>query len=114
MKKTSALQVQEMLDRSEDFHLVNVLPEEAFDEKRIPGSVNVPVEDTDFLERMQELVDDPGATIVVYCASTACQASPRAARRLEEAGYRNVIDFEGGLEEWERARLPLEGSAVRA
>jgi len=43
----------------------------------------------------------------VYCARTECQSSHHAAEKLEQAGFRNVIDFEGGAEEWKRAGLEL-------
>jgi hypothetical protein len=38
--------------------------------------------------------------------------SPKAAKKLESAGYAEVYDFVGGLKEWEGSGFPLEGRAV--
>ncbi|MGH8680469.1 MAG: hypothetical protein ACREVP_03055 [Burkholderiales bacterium] len=38
----------------------------------------------------ESVLPDKSAEIVVYCASSTCQNSHIAARRLEQAGYANV------------------------
>jgi rhodanese-related sulfurtransferase len=114
MDKLSAKEVKGILDRNKDFLLINVLPEEHFRKKRIPGSVNVPLGDSSFLQRVAHLVGDKDAKVVVYCADAECNASPKAAEELEESGFRNVHDFEGGVQEWEQAGFPLEGEAIGA
>jgi rhodanese-related sulfurtransferase len=89
--------------------LVNALAREAFDEARIPGSISIPAGDAlrvapDVLARDQ--------AIVVYCSSRSCTASPTLAQKLVDIGFTEVIDFEGGVEEWERAGYPMQGSRV--
>jgi rhodanese-related sulfurtransferase len=112
MKRLSAEQLKEMLDKKEDLYLINVLPRETYDEKHIPGSVNVPVQDDAFLTRMERIVSDKEAKIVVYCASESCDASPKAAAKLEDRGFKNLYDFGGGVKAWEESNLPLVGAAV--
>jgi len=114
MKKVSAKELQTMLRGGDDVALINVLPEESFREKHIPGSINVPVGSEDFLGRVKSAVAGRPDGVVVYCASTTCDASPKAARKLEQAGFPNVYDFEGGVKEWEESSLPLEGSGADA
>lgn len=114
MKKTSAKRVKEMLDRNEGVRLINVLPEEQFRKKHIPGSDSAPLGDDRFLERVEELAGDKSSKVVVYCASTECDASSKATRRLESAGFQDVADLEGGVQEWEDAGYALEGQAVGA
>ncbi len=80
-----------------------MLGREDFERAHIPGSENVPVDRDDFAERVEELVSDKDDTIVVYCASFDCEASPKAARKLDGAGFSNVYDFEGGIKEWMKA-----------
>lgn len=87
--------------------LINVLGREAYEAKRIPGSVNVPAGDIENVERLAPDKDQP---IVVYCANADCQASPKAAEALLEMGYTRVWDFEEGLAGWRGAGLPLSGS----
>ncbi len=100
--------LKKMMDDDEDFELINVLGREQFEMKHIPGSVNVPVDD-DFEDKIKEKYPDKDAKIVVYCASKDCQASPKAAKKLEQMGYSNVYDYEGGIKEWEEAGNKTEG-----
>jgi len=87
--------------------LINVLPQSAHEAKHIPGSVNVPVDD---IEQVKRLVPNTDDAIVVYCANADCEASPKAARALEDMGYTNVADFEDGYAGWRRAGYPLVGA----
>ena len=113
MKKYQTIEAEELRDRlmSETDRpvLVNALAREAFEEQRIPGSVSIPASDAlrlapDVLARDQ--------AVVVYCASRSCTASPTLAQKLVDIGFADVSDFEGGVEEWERAGFPLEGARV--
>ena len=65
--------------------MINVLPKESFDEAHIPGSKNAPVDDERFIERREREVRDKTRKVIVCCASTYCDASPKAARKLEAA-----------------------------
>jgi rhodanese-related sulfurtransferase len=40
--------------------------------------------------------------------------SSQAARKLEEAGFTNVHDYEGGTKAWQEAGLPVEGETIHA
>jgi len=113
MKKYQTIEAEELRDRltsdTDRPVLVNALAREAFEEQRIPGSVSIPASDAlrlapDVLARDQ--------AVVVYCASRSCTASPTLAQKLVDIGFADVSDFEGGVEEWERAGFPLEGARV--
>lgn len=86
--------------------VINVLSRDAHIARHIPGSVNVPVDDLDLVE---QIVPNKDESIVVYCANADCDASPTAAQTLEEKGYTNVVDFEGGYAGWRQAGYPLVG-----
>ena len=49
-----------------------------------------------FEQRIQEAVPDENQPIVVDCYDQACTASPTAAQKVDELGYRNVYDYEAG------------------
>jgi rhodanese-related sulfurtransferase len=89
-----------MLDNKEDFVLINVLPKKYFDEQHISGSINIPIEDKRFDRKIMDNVPDKHKKVIVHCANTECQASPEAAKRIMEMGYTDVMDFEGGTEEF--------------
>lgn len=100
-------ELKQMLDEGEHFHLINVLGRDAFREAHIPGSRNVPIADTDFPSKVEELVGGTDEKIVVYCASFDCTASPKAAKALEQAGFTRVWDYEGGIKDWKEAGYPV-------
>lgn len=112
MQTINAQQLAEMMERGDEFMLVNVLSEEQFQAHHVPGSRNVPVSEPDFVQRVEQMAGSRDRPVVVYCANTACTASPTAAKQLEEAGFTHVIDFEGGIEEWEQAQQPVEKGPV--
>ncbi|MWJ28552.1 rhodanese-like domain-containing protein [Halomonas sediminis] len=84
----------------EDFVLINVLPRDAFNKQHIRTSINIPVKDDDFVEKVEDVAGGKDRKVVVYCANFDCDASPKAAKKLEEAGFTQVYDYEGGTEDW--------------
>ncbi|MEE4296657.1 MAG: rhodanese-like domain-containing protein [Wenzhouxiangella sp.] len=101
MKPISRDELKQMNEtRHEDFVLVNVLPREAFEERHIRTSINIPVGSDDFAQRVEDVAGGKDRKIVVYCANFDCDASPRAARKLEDDGFSQVFDYEGGTEDW--------------
>jgi rhodanese-related sulfurtransferase len=80
----------------------NVLTDEYFQGELIPGSKRVPL---DQLER--EVVQSgvlKDAEIITYCSGPSCPMSKQAAEKLVLLGFTNVKAYEGGLEEWKKAR----------
>ncbi|MFB6166749.1 MAG: rhodanese-like domain-containing protein [Candidatus Nanohaloarchaea archaeon] len=99
-------ELKEKLESDGNFALINVLSEEDFEEKHIPGSINIP------LDRLAEEADerfDRDQGIVVYCSSPSCQASPKAAEKLEKLGFSRVKDYSGGLSDWEESYRTVSG-----
>lgn len=92
---------------ADDLMIVEVLPKKSFDKFHIPGAINVPVGSDDFAERIQAVANKDDE-IVVYCQNTDCDASPRAAEKMEKLGFTRVFDYEAGKEDWRDAGLPVE------
>ena len=116
MKKYRTIDARELRERlaSTDIDrpvLVNALAREAFEEARIPGSVSIPAGDALRVAPDVLAKDQP---VVVYCSSRSCTASPTLAQKLVDIGFTDVTDFEGGVEEWERAGYPMQGTRVLA
>ncbi|MCH8067387.1 MAG: rhodanese-like domain-containing protein [Nanoarchaeota archaeon] len=105
MKTISAEELKEKIDAEEDFVLVNVLSKESYEARHVPTSINIPVDEVE--NRAPTELPDKNKEIIVYCASTTCQASPRAAKKLEELGYINVTDYETGVVGWQDAGYPF-------
>lgn len=110
MKTISAQELKEKLDSGADVEVINVLSKDSHETKHIPGSKNIPVDELE--ERAPKELPDKNKEVIVYCASKDCQASPNAAKKLEEMGYANVEDFEDGLAGWQEAGYEFEGIQV--
>jgi len=106
METITTEELKEKLDDGDDFILVNVLSEEQFRKEHIPNSINIPLGEIG--RRRDEL--DPNKEIIVYCKNFECEASPKAAKKLEKLGFEDVVDYEGGIEEWKKQDHPIETS----
>ena len=100
MKTINASQLNDIMEREDDWVLLDVLPKQQYEKEHIPGAHNVPLDEDNFVERVRGVTESEEDQVVVYCANDACELSPTAARRLEDAGFANVLDFEGGVEAW--------------
>jgi rhodanese-related sulfurtransferase len=106
MRSIDRDQVRTMIDRA-DARLVEVLGPEKYDEFHLPGAINVPIGE-DFEDRIQKAVPDKSEPVIVYCHDEDCDASPKAARRMDALGYQRVYDYEAGKVDWKQAGLPVE------
>jgi rhodanese-related sulfurtransferase len=87
--------------------IVDVLPESEFQDSHLPGAINIPLPR---LAAVAERLLDPARPTVVYCKDTLCDLSPRAARRLDALGFREVYDYVASKVDWLAAGLPFEGT----
>ena len=103
MRTLTTEQLREMQQRNEDFLLINTLDEKYFSQTQIPGSINIPQSRDDFVQQVEQQAGAKDTKIIVYCAKESCDSSPTAAKKLEEAGFSQVFDFEAGAEGWRQA-----------
>lgn len=57
---------------------------------------------------VSELPAEKTRKVVFYCASEACSAAPKAARRAVAQGYSNVYVMPAGIKGWVKAEKPVE------
>ncbi len=67
METITREQLEEKMDRGEDFILVDTLGEEYYRQSHLPGAINLPLEEID---RAEEVLPDKKAEIIVYCMNT--------------------------------------------
>jgi rhodanese-related sulfurtransferase len=79
-----------------------------FEQGHVPGARNLPAADAQgaLPAGLFEIPED--RTFLVYCEGGDCQSSLALARRLHDAGCRDIRVFSGGWEEWAKAGLPEE------
>jgi len=76
----------------------------------IAGAINVPYEGlAEHYDRLSQKVP-LDATVVCYCRSVTCDDSENLAREMKFMGYRNVVTYKGGWDEWSQAGYPVESS----
>lgn len=88
-------QVKGKMDFGADFVLLDVRTPEEFAGARLEGAMNIPLHD--LLRRYEEL--DRGKVIIIYCHSG--RRSAIATQILQNLGFKNVYNMEGGLLSWD-------------
>ena len=97
--------------------VIDVLPEEEYEAARLPGAKNACVFNVTFLDDVKKLASDRARPLVLYGSSAHDFASATAVEKLLAAGYTQVTDYRGGLEDWRAAGQPIEsnpGAAQRS
>ena len=84
-----------MMEEETDYIILDVRTVAEYQEKHIPGAMNIPNE-TIGDEEIPEL-PDKGQLILVYCRSG--NRSKQAASKLAALGYSNIVEF-GGINSW--------------
>lgn len=104
------------LTEKKEMILIDTMPKEDFDKRRIQGAVNSPMPRTekeltpyDKKTILEVAGGDKEKTIVVYCGFTACRRSHLGAKALTEEGYKNVYRYPGGIVGWLESGFPVEG-----
>ncbi len=81
-----------------DAVLVDVRRHDEWEQGHIPGAIHIPRGSLE--SRIEGLVPDRAATIVVYCASG--ERSAFGAKSLADLGYEHVSSLAGGFTDWKR------------
>ncbi len=87
----------------EGAHLIDVRRYDEWEQGHLPGAVHVPRGSLE--SRIEGVVPDHAAPIVLYCASG--ERSAFGAKSLAELGYENVVSLAGGFNEWKRNGLEI-------
>ncbi|HET8886418.1 MAG TPA: rhodanese-like domain-containing protein [Salinimicrobium sp.] len=86
------------LAENEDIILLDVRTPEEFDEGAIEGAKNINFFDEDFAEQVNQF--DKNKPVYIYCKSG--NRSAKAAKQLQEMGFKEIYDIEGGYMNWEK------------
>ena len=84
-----------IMEKENDYIILDVRTVEEFAEKHIPDAINIPNE-TIGTEEIPEL-SDKEQLILVYCRSG--NRSKQASEKLVRLGYTNIVEF-GGINDW--------------
>jgi molybdopterin/thiamine biosynthesis adenylyltransferase/rhodanese-related sulfurtransferase len=100
--------LQRRLAAREPLTLIDVRDPDEYREGHIEAATNI---SRGFLEfRIPSAVADPASPIVLYCQTGL--RSVLAAKALQDLGYRNVINLQGGFQKWAQSGLPVAKDVV--
>jgi rhodanese-related sulfurtransferase len=86
-------------ETAKGFALISILEPDIYERAHIPESLNIaPGEEGNIEKRFAKEKE-----LILYCGSPDCPASTRAAHELERRGFTRVIEYEGGISDWQIA-----------
>lgn len=100
-------EAKSVMSSGEEYLLLDVRDIAEYETGHIPGAVCIPYIELE--ARKDELPDDLGSTVLVYCRSG--RRSAIAAQTLVSLGYTNVLDF-GGIIDWPYETSESENAAA--
>ncbi|MEM9132131.1 MAG: rhodanese-like domain-containing protein [Actinomycetota bacterium] len=92
-----------LADPPEDLVVLDVRTPEEFDEAHIDGAVMLDFHREDFADALADL--DPDVPYLLYCRSG--NRSGQTAALMEQLGFTDVADVDGGILSWTDAGLPV-------
>jgi rhodanese-related sulfurtransferase len=99
---TGPVELNDMIKKGEMMNIIDVRRPEDYSKGHIPGAVNLPEDKWSTFNGLSK--DRPN---IVYCYSTVCQLSTRAAKYFVEHDFPTIL-LTGGIEEWKNNELPVE------
>src|SRR5207249_9355734 len=95
MTEISAQKLKERIDSGENLNLLDVREEWEYQEFNI-GAKNIPL--SVFMTKLEELDDWKNEEVIVHCKMGG--RTMQAAAILEQVGFKNIVVFKGGMDEW--------------
>ena len=94
-RQVSGEEAMAIMEEESNYIILDVRTPEEFQEKHIPGAVNIPNETIGSSEVPG--LPEKAQLILVYCRSG--NRSKQASEKLAALGYTNIIEF-GGIRDW--------------
>ncbi len=103
IKEVSVGDVKKMIDSKEKIIILDVRDKDEFETGYIPGARNLSRGMLEF--KIDTLIPDKNASVIVYCGIDL--RGPLATKTLNEMGYKNAVNINGGLKAWKAAGYPI-------
>jgi len=87
-------ELRDEMESENDLMVVNALSQDSYEQEHIPGSVNVPIDDPRFIDRVEALAGATDIPVIVYCAGPQCPVARRAAELPDHDGrFMDVLQW---------------------
>ncbi len=95
--------VYEQKLNEKEVQLIDVRTPQEYAEGHIANAKNINVKSSDFETQIETL--DKEKPVMVYCLGGVRSAN--AANVLKQKGFKNIIDLQGGISNWQNAGKPV-------
>lgn len=102
VKVISLEDLKKKIEQKEDFILVDVRSELEYKSGHLPNALNLPFNKINKKTASSLPKDEE---IIVYCSNTNCSLSERAAQKLKNLGFKNVLNFKEGVYGYDKTLL---------
>jgi len=89
--------------QNKEVQLVDIRTPKEYHSGHLAKAINIDFYDKDFIQQMSRL--NKNEAVYIYCHSGG--RSGRAAKRLSDAGFSEIIDLKGGIVAWKKDEKPL-------
>lgn len=103
-KSVSLIQAKELDQIKSELVIIDVRTPEEYAEGHLENAVNINYYDDDFKEQLSDL--DKSKKVVVYCKLGG--RSAKAAAVMDELGFEEVYDLDGGFTSWKDEDLEVK------
>ena len=94
------ISLEDLHKQKDNALIVDVRSAYEYDTLRIKGALNIPLNSSDYLERIQTLRAKSDKLIAFYCNGKTCRKSYKAARKALRADIGNVTAYDAGIFDW--------------
>jgi len=101
MNQITAEQLHTWITEDKDFQLIDIRPEEDYDDYHISGAIHMPR--TGLKNRQEEIARDKD--VVIYCRY-GMKAESLVRELRYSLGLRNVVMLQGGIFDWAKDYAP--------
>jgi polyisoprenoid-binding protein YceI len=105
-------ELREWIKKEKHFILIDVLPKEIYEKRRLPGALNACVYEVSFPDQVAAITQDKDGDIVLYGSSSGSRDAEKAAEKLSRLGYKNVYALDAGVDGWLKSGHSLQGENV--
>mgnify|MGYP000432672317 CR=1 FL=1 len=84
--------------------IIDVRSQSEWNEQHIPGAIHIPLRNLE--ARFGDLEKFEGKQLIMQCAVGG--RSSKAVVLLQQAGFSDVVNMDGGIVAWKKANLPVE------
>ena len=100
-ENVDVMQFETILKQDKKVVLLDVRTPEEYAQGHIENSININYYDAAFSQKVEELVSNKNAKVLVYCRSGGRSSS--AVSKLDKLGYTSLVNLKGGFSAWSSA-----------